>query len=393
MKDVEYGKRNRILLYIYEFISTMILFYIVDTLFYLERGISSSAYMFFVVVMYITKLIFEIPSGILADKYGKKKILLISQIMFIISTIIFIFAYNYTVFIIAIIIASLQKCFSTGIVNSFLYESLKEKEKFNKVLFIKNTMYCISYMIAMLLGGYLGEKYGLIIDYYVTLIPLILGLIIICFIKDTINNKESNMKRKIDILRNGITEIKNNKFIKNIIFINATMLVIIKLVEESHPEYSIRIGLTESQIGIYTALILVFCIIGEYFGIKLNGEKKYVFIILNPIFVGISILLLGYLNSKTGIIFLLTLYIFSESFNNIIFTEIHNNISSKSRVTIESIISLLESIIGIILGIINSICLSFVSVYQSYIILGIILICYSIKNSIKINIRLCNFKV
>ena len=84
MKDVEYGKRNRILLYIYEFISTMILFYIVDTLFYLERGISSSAYMFFVVVMYITKLIFEIPSGILADKYGKKKILLISQIMFII---------------------------------------------------------------------------------------------------------------------------------------------------------------------------------------------------------------------------------------------------------------------------------------------------------------------
>ena len=387
MKDVEYGKRNRILLYIYEFISTMILFYIVDTLFYLERGISSSAYMFFVVVMYITKLIFEIPSGILADKYGKKKILLISQIMFIISTIIFIFAYNYTVFIIAIIIASLQKCFSTGIVNSFLYESLKEKEKFNKVLFIKNTMYCISYMIAMLLGGYLGEKYGLIIDYYVTLIPLILGLIIICFIKDTINNKESNMKRKIDILRNGITEIKNNKFIKNIIFINATMLVIIKLVEESHPEYSIRIGLTESQIGIYTALILVFCIIGEYFGTKLNGEKKYVFIILNPIFVGISILLLGYLNSKTGIIFLLTLYIFSESFNNIIFTEIHNNISSKSRVTIESIISLLESIIGIILGIINSICLSFVSVYQSYIILGIILICYSIKNSIKIKYK------
>lgn len=387
MKDVEYGKRNRILLYIYEFISTMILFYIVDTLFYLERGISSSAYMFFVVVMYITKLIFEIPSGILADKYGKKKILLISQIMFIISTIIFIFAYNYTMFIIAIIIASLQKCFSTGIVNSFLYESLKEKEKFNKVLFIKNTMYCISYMIAMLLGGYLGEKYGLIIDYYVTLIPLILGLIIICFIKDTINNKESNTKRKIDILRNGITEIKNNKFIKNIIFINATMLVIIKLVEESHPEYSIRIGLTESQIGIYTALILVFCIIGEYFGTKLNGEKKYIFIILNPIFVGIFILLLGYLNSKTGIIFLLTLYIFSESFNNIIFTEIHNNISSKSRVTIESIISLLESIIGIILGIINSICLSFVSVYQSYIILGIILICYSIKNSIKIKYK------
>ena len=86
--------KTRIMLYLYEFISTFILFYAVDTLFYLERGITSSKYLFFVVISYIVQLLFEIPSGILADKYSKKKILIISQILFIISTIIYIIAQN-----------------------------------------------------------------------------------------------------------------------------------------------------------------------------------------------------------------------------------------------------------------------------------------------------------
>ena len=72
-------KKNRLLLYFYELISTFVLYYAVDTLFYLERGISSSGYILFVVVTFIIQLLFELPSGVLADKYGKKKILIFSQ--------------------------------------------------------------------------------------------------------------------------------------------------------------------------------------------------------------------------------------------------------------------------------------------------------------------------
>ena len=97
-------KRNRILLYIYELISTFVLFHATDTLFYLERGISSSGYILFLVVTFIVQLIFELPSGVLADKYGKKKILIFSQIFFLIATIIFICSYNFLMFILGTII-------------------------------------------------------------------------------------------------------------------------------------------------------------------------------------------------------------------------------------------------------------------------------------------------
>ncbi|MCI8362915.1 MAG: MFS transporter [Clostridia bacterium] len=372
--------KTRIILYLYEFISTFILFYAVDTLFYLERGITSSKYLFFVVISYIVQLLFEIPSGVLADKYSKKKILIISQILFIISTIIFIIAQNYIVFIIATIVAGLQKCFGTGIVNSFLYESLENKNKFNKCLFIKNTIYYTAYMLAMPIGGFIAEKLSIVTTYYITLIPAIIGLIVLFFLNEneTINVKNNdNITGKLEILKNGLKEINKNSFIKTIIFTNAILLAVIKLVEESHPDYSIQIGITEFQIGIYTSFILVFCIIGSYLGSKIKKKYHNIAIYLNPILTGICILLLGLLNNRIGILFLLVMYIFEESFDNIMLSKVHNSIASKSRVTVESLMSILQCICGIIIGSSISILLNYINVNISYIILGLLTIIYS----------------
>lgn len=372
--------KTRIILYLYEFISTFILFYAVDTLFYLERGITSSKYLFFVVISYIVQLLFEIPSGVLADKYSKKKVLIISQILFIISTIIFIIAQNYIVFIIATIVTGLQKCFGTGIINSFLYESLENKNKFNKCLFIKNTIYYTAYMLAMPIGGFIAEKLSIVTTYYITLIPAIIGLIVLFFLNE---NKTNNVKNndnitgKLEILKNGLKEINKKSFIKTIIFTNAILLAVIKLVEESHPDYSIQIGITEFQIGIYTSFILIFCIIGSYLGSKIKERYHNIAIYLNPILTGFCILLLGLLNNKIGIMFLLVMYIFEESFDNIMLSKVHNSISSKSRVTVESLMSILQCVCGIIIGSGISIFLNYININISYVILGLLIIIYS----------------
>ena len=91
-------KKNISLIYLHTFLSTFILFYICDTLFYIERGLSSSQYISFVGISFLVKLVFEIPFGVLADKYNKKSLLLISNILFIISTVIFIGSHNYFTF-------------------------------------------------------------------------------------------------------------------------------------------------------------------------------------------------------------------------------------------------------------------------------------------------------
>lgn len=370
-------KKNISLIYLHTFLSTFILFYICDTLFYIERGLSSSQYISFVGISFLVKLVFEIPFGVLADKYNKKSLLLISNILFIISTVIFIGSHNYFTFLIAIIINSINNSLSSGVVNSILYESIKNKENFNKVLFYNSFFYNISYMLAMIIGGYIGQNFGLVYTYYFTIITFIFDFIILLIIK--VNKpKKINMNNNLLILKNAIKEIKSNSYLLNLILTSSILFSGIKLIEESHPEYSANIGISIFIIGIYTALILVFCIFGSYIGSKANKNKYSIILKINPILSGVCILLVGILNNYFGIIFILLIYIFSESFDNIMISELHNNISSKSRVTVESINQFCLGIFGFLFSMLMTILLKFISISSMYIVIGGIIIAFGL---------------
>ena len=373
------NKKYISLVYFYTFLSTFILFYSCDTLYYLEKGISSSGYMFFVTISYFIKVILEIPSGILADKYSKKKVLFIGNTLFLISTLLFIISKSYALFILAIIISSVNNCITTGIANSLLYDFNNKEDKFNKLIFRNSFSYNISYMLAMILGGIVGQKYGLINTYYLTLIPTIINFVIICLIKEPKKNNNDTVINK-SIFKNALVEIKNNPTIINMIITNSILFSIIKIVEESHPDYSNSLGISVFEIGIYTSLILVFCIIGNYIGSKIKKDYYSRLIKLNPLFCGLCIFLLGILNSYYGILFLLLFYIFSESFDNIFLTIVHDNVTSKSRVTIESIISLILCICGLVISVLSSLALKQIELYQLYVVLGSVIIIYVIIN-------------
>ena len=79
---------------------------------------------------------------------------------------------------------------------------------------------------------------------------------------------------------------------------------------------------------------------------------------------------------------LLLIYIFSESFDNIMKAELHKNISSKSRVTVESINQFILSIFGIIFSILMTILLKFMNINTMYMLIGFIIISYGIVNLI-----------
>lgn len=376
-------KKNIFLIYIHTFLSTFILYYICDTLFYIERGLTSSQYVSFIGIAFLVRLLFEVPFGIVADKYNKKLLLLICNILSIISTIIFICSYNYFTFLIAIIINAINNSLSSGIVNSILYESLDNKNNFNKTLFYNSFFYNISYMIAMIIGGYIGQRFGLIYTYYITIIPFIIDFLILLMIKTNNNIKNVNIESNVSILKNGIKEVVNNSYLLRLILTSAILFAGITLVEESHPEYSANIGISVFIIGIYTAFILLFCIIGSYIGSKTKKNNYNLVLNINPIISGICILLVGLLNNYFGIIFILLIYIFSESFNNIMMSELHSNISSKSRVTVESINQFVLSIFGMIFSVLMTILLNFVSISAMYMIIGILIILFGIFNLVK----------
>ena len=111
---------------------------------------------------------------------------------------------------------------------------------------------------------------------------------------------------------------------------------------------------------------------------KASKNKYSIILKIKPILSGVYILLVGILNNYFGIIFILLIYIFSESFDNIMTSELHNNISSKSRVTVESINQFCLGIFGFLFSMLMTILLKFISISSMYIVIGGIIIAFGL---------------
>ena len=374
-----FKNKNIILIDIYGFLSTFLLFRACDTLYYLSKGISSSKYVFFTVISSVIALIMQIPISAIGDKINKKTMLLVSNLFSFLSIILFIISKHYIGFIIAIIFQTLQGLFSNGIVNSIFYEQVKSKKEFSKIIFTKSIFTYAGYGIAMILGGYVGNK-SLVNMYYLSLIPVIINFIVLAFLNDIKPTNKKSVKYKT-IVTDAIEIIKNNNTIKYLFLCHGLLITLLMIMAETHPEYSSKLGISTFIIGIYTALMLLAGIIGEYVGAKIKKDVVKVFTI--PLMAAISLLLTGVLNSPYGIILIILMqFLFDIEYNGMI-SILHSNISDKSRVTVEGFLSVINNLFGLIFGLIITFILKFVEVHTMYIISGVILFLYLIIIFIK----------
>ena len=374
-----FKNKNIILIDIYGFLSTFLLFRACDTLYYLSKGISSSKYVFFTVISSVIALIMQIPISAIGDKINKKTMLLVSNLFSFLSIILFIISKQYIGFIIAIIFQTLQGLFSNGIVNSIFYEQVKSKKEFSKIIFTKSIFTYAGYGIAMILGGYVGNK-SLVNMYYLSLIPVIINFIVLAFLNDIKPTNKKSVKYKT-IVTDAIEIIKNNNTIKYLFLCHGLLITLLMIMAETHPEYSSKLGISTFIIGVYTALMLLAGITGEYIGAKIKKDVVKVFII--PLMAAVSLLLTGVLNSPYGIILIILMQLLFDIEYNGMISILHNNINDKSRVTVEGFLSVTTNLFGLIFGLIITFILKFVEVHTMYIISGVILFLYLIIIFIK----------
>lgn len=76
-------------------------------------------------VFHITSLLFEIPSGVLADVFGRKKMLIVSTVMRLIGAVIMIFSSNLFMICASLAFHAMSYNFSSGSGDALAYDSLK----------------------------------------------------------------------------------------------------------------------------------------------------------------------------------------------------------------------------------------------------------------------------
>ncbi|GAA0177816.1 MFS transporter [Clostridium sediminicola] len=112
-------------------------------------------------IYHITSFLMEVPTGAVADIFGRKVSRVLGRVGTFISTILLIYSNSFYMFALSFIIQALGNNLESGAGEALIYDSLKElgeEDSFIKVNGKNEMVMQISSVCAFLLGGYLATK-------------------------------------------------------------------------------------------------------------------------------------------------------------------------------------------------------------------------------------------
>ena len=271
----------------------------------------------------------EIPTGAIADIYGRKTSRILSRIMAIVSTLFMLFGHSTLFFGIGFFFMALSNNLESGAGEALVYDSLKEIGKSNNYSKIRGRnelVNQISQTLSLVLGGYIATiSYSGI--YKTTLIISFFSLIqAFMFTEPTIGKVEKShnfLSTFRNQLINSFKVIKKDRRIIEVVlifelfstfYVTEFFYIQNRLKNLDHSEFTIGIILAagslfaallatqtykiEKKMSI-KKLITVFTLLAifAFWGITIKGLEKYAFIFLSGI-EGVLFVSLGdYINS------------------------------------------------------------------------------------------------
>lgn len=200
LKDKQYFK-----FCVYGFLKNFRFFDAFFILFLIEKGLPYTQIGILYAIREIIINLFEIPSGILADTYGRKSLLISSFFVYIISFSVFYISSDFWIFLIAFILFGMADAFRSGTHKGMIMDYLKLKNwDGQKINYYGSTRSwsqkgsAVSSLVAGLIVFYNGT-YQIIFLY--SIIPYLLNLLLIASYPNELNHsvKQTNSKHNIGI--------------------------------------------------------------------------------------------------------------------------------------------------------------------------------------------------
>jgi len=324
------------------------------TLFYLHRGVSLEQVFYLGIVWSLTTLLFEIPSGYLADRFGRKKTLILGTVFLIASIATNFTAHGFWAFAgVMTLLSAASSCFS-GTEEATLYDSLVEVGKEKEMTAFNGRLYSARHIfkiflptIGVLIASQLTDgQFKILISF--DLLAAVAAFIILLFLIEP-RHLSSVAQKEIGILKESFITLKNHPFLFRAALNKIIIFVMGFLIFRAYQPFLVDKGLPVIFLGIYYFVIhaIVFVL---HWKIGLI-EKKFgaAKILTWSVIISVPLLALLTIVENPYILFITILLItLLETGREPVFAEAMNQrIKSGSRATTLSNLNFIKGIIDI----------------------------------------------
>jgi len=122
-------KTKHIQFKILQFCNGLVFFAPVAILLRTQRGVTLPQFFLLQALLSVTIFLFEIPTGVLTDRIGYKRSILLSQIILLLARFIFLIANHLIYFVLEAVLEAFACCFMSGTSEAYLYEVCKRDDE------------------------------------------------------------------------------------------------------------------------------------------------------------------------------------------------------------------------------------------------------------------------
>lgn len=168
----------------------------------------------------IFSFLIEIPTGVIADLYGKRKTIIVGKLVLVGAYLLFGFSNSFWFFVSAQIIYELGNALRSGTETGFVYDYIEQNKKkkipsYTEVKGKQKFYARIGEAIATTIGGFLAVWFGFNWVFFIATIPAFLNFLVASSfekIKES-EDKKINFSKTIKHTKDSLKNLVNNKFL------------------------------------------------------------------------------------------------------------------------------------------------------------------------------------
>ena len=312
------------------------------------KGMSLTQLGLLEMVFHITSFLMEVPTGAVADIFGRRISRILGRVLSLVSVVILLAADGFLWFAISFVFTALSFNLESGAGEALIYDSLKEigeEDRYMKISGRKEVFYQAAGVISFLAGGYMATK-----SYNIAFaITIIIGAAAVLqsfsFKEPAVGRKKGEQKGKnifLNQLKESLRVVKSNPRIVSLIVFTEIILTFCTCIFFYLQNFMKGYGYNEAIIGVVYAASFVAAALAASWVYKIERVIKKQGILLIIPFVTVACLW-GIALSPYHFIFFILLTITEEIVFIAMSDYINKMIPSENRATILSFSSMIFS--------------------------------------------------
>lgn len=242
------------------FFSSLYFYSHVSTLYLQERGLSLFEATSLNAILMAALFLAEAPTGVIADKIGRKRAVIVALALQVSGEVLYLFARNYWAFALISVIAGLGFAFSSGCLEALIYDTLPTEKRdlaMKKAMGLTTTAHHLAFLLAPLAGGLLIPVFVLdrfLLAVLLTACCVALALLLAFTLEESADAQERQSQSLRQILHEGVQQLHQSRRLQWLLLINMLTSAFAMTLITLYQPYFRQIGLSAFWMGLAFAV-------------------------------------------------------------------------------------------------------------------------------------------